>query len=168
MYSVFKYAQIAGAARMAPCMSTGRTEIYGRIHAEVFLAQGRQMQQAIIPLWLIVACSVIMALNVGRRYEDYKISGHGYGQTRTIPGFFRGHGGSVEPVDCKFPWASCQHDAYENNGYNGCGSSQKDNFGQLGSSERDADGMDTDISGLRPYRVFNGSTVYEDILTIQK
>ena len=171
VYSVFKYAQIAGAAGMAFMHGAQDGQKFmGVFMLGVFLAQGQANATSfIIPLWLIVACSVIMALGTsvgGMRI--IKSVGMDMVKLEPYQGVFRGHGGSVEPVDCKFPWASCQHDAYENNGYNGCGSSQKDNFGQLGSSERDADGMDTDISGLRPYRVFNGSTVYEDILTIQK
>ena len=64
VYSVFKYAQIAGAAGMAFMHGAQDGQKFmGVFMLGVFLAQGQaNVTTFIIPLWLIVLCSAVMAL----------------------------------------------------------------------------------------------------------
>ena len=60
---------------------------------------------------------------------------------------------------------SCFDDAHEDNGNNGRRSGSKDVKRKLGYSQGYGDDLDTDISGVRTYRISYGKIVYVDILT---
>lgn len=131
----------------------------------VFLAQGQaDNTEFVIPMWLMLLCSVVMAL--GTSIGGYRII-KSVGMDMVKLEKHQGFAADLAAVTCLFTssvWDPGEHHAYENNGHNGCRCGKEVVLCKLGRCKGDGNGMDPHISGLWPHRILYGLVLYEDIL----
>lgn len=81
----FRYAQIGGGATMAFMHgAAGWAEVHGGLHAGDVPSGGQSgVTSFVIPLWLMILCSAVMALGTSiGGLRIIKAVGHGYGEAQ--------------------------------------------------------------------------------------
>ncbi len=162
----FSGAQVAGGAAMAFMHGAQDGQKFMAIFllGAAFSSGQTEASTFNVPIWLMVVCSLVMGLGTSiGGYRIIKSVGMDMVKTQALSGLCGGFLRHALPAFLFAYGYSRQHNAYENDFYNGRRRGAENEQCKLGYSQGPCADMGLHIPGMRTSRIYHGKAVFADI-----